>query len=272
MPTQLAVLGVDAAWTEKNPSGVALVSFANGKWECVALAPSYAQFLAFSKGIKIDWNEVPSGGQAAPDELLNGCRMLLQGQDVTVVAVDMPISRGPIVGRRTADTAISKEFGANKCATHSPSPDRPGTVSRFFCESFARLGYGLKTMTDQRPTGQSLIEVYPHPALLRLLGDNERLKYKANKTSQYWKRESLENRRNRLLSVWARILDALKLQIGSIPHDIPKDAGDHSLNYLKRFEDALDALVCAWVGIMFIEGKATAFGDEESAIWVPERR
>jgi predicted RNase H-like nuclease len=270
MGTQLAVLGVDAAWTEKSPSGVALVSCDSGKWECVALAPSYAQFLTFTKGREIDWNEVPSGGQAPPDKLLNRCRTLLQGQDVTVVAVDMPISRAPIFKRRAADNAISKKFGANRCAAHSPSSNRPGTVGRTFCEGFVRLGYDLATMTDQQLLGQSLIEVYPHTALLRLLGENERLKYKATKTSKYWKGESLENRRNCLLGVWARILNALKLQIGSIPHHIPNDAEDHPLNYLKRFEDALDALVCAWVGIMFIEGKATPFGDEESAIWVPE--
>lgn len=270
MGTQLAVLGVDAAWTEKNPSGVALVSFASGKWECVALAPSYRQFLEFSKGKEIDWNEVPSGGHSPPDKLLNCCRTLLQGHDVTVVAVDMPVSRAPIFKRRAADTAISKMFGANKCAAHSPSSNRPGTVSRDFCEGFVRLGYDLTTVTDQRLLEQSLIEVYPHPALLRLLGESERLKYKANKTSKYWKGESLESRRNCLLGVWERILGALKLQIDLIPPLIPKDAENHPLYYLKRFEDALDALVCAWVGITFIEGKATPFGDKESAIWVPE--
>jgi|SRR5579864_123683 len=270
MGIQQAVLGVDAAWTEKNSSGVALVSFTGGKWECVALAPSYAQFLAFSNGREIDWNEVPPGGQPQPDILLNCCRTLLQGRDVTVVAVDMPISRAPIFRRRAADSAISRMFGANKCSAHSPSSNRPGAVSRAFCEGFVRLGYNLTTTAGQQPLGQSLIEVYPHPALLTLLGENERLKYKANKTSQYWKGESLEKRRNCLLGVWARILVALKLHIGSVPDYIPKDAEDHPLNYLKRFEDALDALVCAWVGIIFIEGKATPFGDEESAIWVPE--
>ena len=38
---------------------------------------------------------------------------------------------------------------------------------------------------------------------------------------------------------------------------------------LKAFEDKLDAIVCAWVGICVIEGRATPFGDQDSAIWVP---
>ena len=35
------VLGIDAAWTAKNPSGVALVSRQGGQWMCRGLAPSY---------------------------------------------------------------------------------------------------------------------------------------------------------------------------------------------------------------------------------------
>jgi predicted RNase H-like nuclease len=271
MHTQMAILGVDAAWTEKNPSGVTLINFVNGKWECVALAPSYSQFIAFSEGRKIDWNEPLSGSIPSPNGLIGSCQSLLQGRDVTVVAVDMPISLAPITKRRVADTAISKEFGANKCSTHSPSATRPGAISQTFCEGFLRLGYELRTESQQRFVGKSLIEVYPHPALLNLLGESERLKYKAGKTSQYWKGLSRDERRKRLLSVWTKILEALKSRIHSIPLNIPKETEHFSLSYLKRLEDALDSLICAWVGITFIENNAKAFGDAESAIWVPCR-
>ena len=43
------VLGIDAAWTAHNPSGVALVQRAAEGWQCLALAPSYDAFLALSK-------------------------------------------------------------------------------------------------------------------------------------------------------------------------------------------------------------------------------
>jgi predicted RNase H-like nuclease len=39
------------------------------------------------------------------------------------------------------------------------------------------------------------------------------------------------------------------------------------LAQLKRYEDALDAVVCAWVGIQYLEGKARAYGDATSAVW-----
>jgi predicted RNase H-like nuclease len=41
---------------------------------------------------------------------------------------------------------------------------------------------------------------------------------------------------------------------------------------MKAFEDALDAVVCAWVGACVMDGKAVAYGDDVSAIWVPEIR
>jgi len=37
----------------------------------------------------------------------------------------------------------------------------------------------------------------------------------------------------------------------------------------KAYEDKLDAVVCAAVGICVLEGRAAPFGDEDSAIWVP---
>lgn len=38
---------------------------------------------------------------------------------------------------------------------------------------------------------------------------------------------------------------------------------------LERHEDALDALVCAWVGTEHLAGRTAALGDAEAAIWTP---
>lgn len=45
------VLGIDAAWTEKEPAGVALLEGRSEVWRCVAVAPSYDSFLALAEGI-----------------------------------------------------------------------------------------------------------------------------------------------------------------------------------------------------------------------------
>jgi hypothetical protein len=32
----------------------------------------------------------------------------------------------------------------------------------------------------------------------------------------------------------------------------------------------VDAIVCAWVGIAVLEGRAEPFGDDDAAIWIPK--
>jgi len=47
---------------------------------------------------------------------------------------------------------------------------------------------------------------------------------------------------------------------------------DASAMELKAYEDSLDAVICAFVAICALQGRATPFGDRNSAIWIPELR
>ena len=38
---------------------------------------------------------------------------------------------------------------------------------------------------------------------------------------------------------------------------------------LKRFDDAIHALICCWVGTLYAEGNARPLGDDTAAIWCP---
>jgi predicted RNase H-like nuclease len=51
--------------------------------------------------------------------------------------------------------------------------------------------------------------------------------------------------------------------------ELPDPAGAIPVTGLKRYEDSLDALVCAWVGAKYLEGEAVAYGDHTAAIWIP---
>ena len=51
-----AVLGIDAAWTPRQPSGVALVEETPTGWVCRALAPSAESFIRFAEGEPVDWD------------------------------------------------------------------------------------------------------------------------------------------------------------------------------------------------------------------------
>ena len=266
--SRVTVLGIDAAWTAHEPSGVALLVRESAGWRLVAAESSYDQFQARAEGRDL---LPPAGSKPCAADLLAACANLT-GQAPALIAVDMPLSRLPIVTRRASDNAISKVYGARKCGTHTPNEDRPGKISNVLRTDLESLGYPLWTVGRARAAGTpGLIEVYPHPALVELTKAEERLPYKVGKTKSYWKTLSLSQRREKLLAVWAHIVTKLAARVSGLEtllSDIPREG---SLAALKSWEDKLDAVICGWVGACVLEGRAEAHGDADAAIWVPLR-
>jgi predicted RNase H-like nuclease len=265
-----AVLGIDAAWTGKNPSGVALIAEQNDEWHCVAVAPSYAAFLALAEKKSVDWTLRHAGETPEPARLLEACRRLINALP-TIVTVDMPLATTPIMKRRIADSKTSKEFGKYWCAVHSPNAQRPGAIGESTSHGFTKAGYPLAT-AEHDNVQPCLLEVYPHAAIVRLMNRTRRLTYKESKMGKYWPDLSPSDRLTSLQRCLDELLEALDSEIAGIelprfdPLEMPKR------HRLKAYEDALDALVCAWVGKEYLAGRAEAFGDESAAIWVPKPR
>lgn len=260
-----AVLGIDAAWTATQPSGVALVEKMGSTWRLVAAAASYLNF--------VDDSERPISEQSRPSPsimdlgaILNSAASMMDGSRVDLVAVDMPLARTAIIARRSADDAVSRAYGARKCGTHTPSAIRPGPISDAMREACEVSGYPLLTNGISTP---GLIEVYPHPALVELTSAIERLPYKVSKTRIYWRTETPPNRRYRLLEQWTAIVAALESEIAGVSAMFPIPQHTAATWELKAFEDALDAVICAWVGICALEDRAIAYGDNDGAIWIP---
>ena len=259
-----AVLGIDAAWSLKHPSGVALVVEDGQGWRAAGVAPGYTEFLELARGKPVDWTARPRGAVPEPARLLEAARKL-GGAPVRVAAVDMPLARGPITGRRAADNALTRAFIRRKCGVHTPNPERPGEAGRAVSEGFAACGFELATTAALGP-GPHLIEVYPHAALIALLGLKERLEYKVARARQFWPECDAAERAARVRAALRRILGGLRREIRGIPA-LPAAGGGAGL---KRFEDAVDALVCCWAGTRFLAGRAQAYGDAQAAIWVPK--
>lgn len=114
-----------------------------------------------------------------------------------------------------------------------------------------------------------LVEVYPHPALLSLLKCDYRVPYKVAKSLSYWPETTITQRIETLLKKFRVILRALVNAISPVGFYLPSTENVPTLSALKRYEDAIDALVCAWMGIRYLEGSVCPFGDETAAIWCP---
>lgn len=259
-----AVLGIDAAWTARNASGVAVAVERGSAWGLVAVAKSYEHLYSLADP---DRPQSPPGAGSLPDpvmllrsaERLAGCR-------IDLVAVDMPLARSPIIGRRASDNAVSSAYGARGCGTHSPSAVRPGAISDRLREGFEAAGYPLSTTSLVTP---GLIEVYPHPALVELAGSARRLPYKLQRSATYWRERTPVERRMLLRAQWANIVAMLEPRLEGVAAALPPPVDDAPLAVLKSYEDMLDAIVCAWVAVSALSGEAVPYGDQESAIWVP---
>lgn len=253
-----SVLGIDAAWTVTQPSGVALVTDAGTGWKLSAVDSSYA---AFYRRAGLD--EHAEGFDAS---CLLDSAARIGGQPVTLVAADIPLARTPITQRRPSDNAVSRLYGARRASTHSPSATRPGALADGMRADFANAGYALQTTA---PASAGLIEVYPHPALIELANAASRLPYKMGKTAKYWPGMALAERRSLLLDQWRQIVALLETRIIGVASALPVPFPTMTGRGLKAYEDALDAVVCAWVGVCVLDEQAIALGDADSAIWVP---
>ena len=262
MIPQRAVLGIDAAWTHKNPSGIALVCEESGDWSLEAVAGSYRDFVSLTDVAPANQDE-----QSNLQFILDAVRQITSCQ-LCMVAVDMPLANSQIVRRRHADNIVSKNYGRFGCGTHTPTSDRPGKISSDLRAFFEACDFKLRTSNE--PEQLSLIEVYPHPALVVLTNAEFRLPYKVGKIREYWKQLSSSERRQRLLLEWSCILEVLKGKIKKIEDHLIIPPVEARTNELKQFEDMLDAVICAWVGVCALQGRATPYGDDDSAIWVPD--
>lgn len=262
------VLGLDAAWTAHQPSGVALVQEQGQRWHCLAVAPSYASFLACAGGHPVDWEARHRGSTPEMGTLLCASARLA-GRPVDLIAIDMPLSTEPIGGRRNADQQVSIQYGSRGCAVHSPTTARPGALADGLRSELEQVGHPLQTTATPRHSSGGVLEVYPHVALLALLGLDYRLEYKVSRSSRYWPAASIRQRIEKLLANFQRIHTALEQQIGTINLPLPQPAAVATLTALKPWEDSLDALVCAWVAMEHLRGRTRALGDSTAAIWCP---
>lgn len=265
------ILAIDAAWTNTEPSGVALVAGNNNIWRCLCVAPSYNAFLAYAKNVPIDWESGRFVGSMPQVPCLLAAAQEIAGTDIDLVALDMPIATVPFSSRRVADDAIAKCFGGRGCSTHSPSPERPGRLGTDIMNQLDSAGYPLATTTHSSGTLRRTIEVYPHPALIRLLNCDYRLPYKVAKSLRYWPKSLIQDRIVHLLDKFKEIERALSNTFGQTRLKIPNASDVRTLVALKRYEDGIDGLVCAWVGVQYANRAAKPYGDKTAAIWIPEK-
>ena len=214
-------IGLDLAWSGKNPTGGAVLD-AGGRLLEARLLTSDADILAF-----VD--------EHAPD-------------GPAIVAVDAPLSVPNETGRRPAEAELPAVFGRYQAGAH---PANRQNLTRY--NGGAVRGEVLKAALEARgfvddpfglgrPDARVVVEVYPHPAMVALFELARTLKYK-NKGQG----------RQVLDAAWRDYHGHL----AALAHADPPLTGLEDLlaedpaslrgGALKGHEDRLDAVMCAYI-------------------------
>jgi predicted RNase H-like nuclease len=212
------------AWSERNTSGgVALREFEPGRAEVVA-------------------RETALGS----DDQIMGFVAQAIADGPAVVAVDAPLVVPNEWGARPCDRLVTRRFGRYQAGARPAfrrSPSFPGGRVRGeeLVRRLADLGFRHDPHVPQRSPGRHVIEVYPHPATVVLFGLKRTLKYKAVNRSRA---ERLpEYRRYQELLCGLEEAEPALVPPAFLDQDVEELRGAT----LKRYEDLLDALLCAYL-------------------------
>jgi len=213
-------VGVDLAWGGRNPTGVAVIDAAGRLIHVTAVRDD--------------------------DEVLAALSPYVGGD--CVVAFDAPLVVTNPTGQRPAEAALNHDFRRFEAGAHPSNTGKPE-----FADSprAGRLAAALGLDLDPRSSApRRAIEVYPHPATVVLFRLQRTLKYKAKPG------RTLDQLRSQLLV----LMDGVEtLAHADEPMSVHQHDGWAELRRqvvgaqrksdLRRAEDPVDAVVCAYVAL-----------------------
>ncbi len=226
--------GVDLAWGMRNPTGVAVVD--------------------------PDGRLVRIGAARDDDAVVAAMRPYVDGD--CLVGIDAPLVVTNPCGARPAETALGRDFAKFEAGAHPANLSKPEFAHGL---RGARLATALGLHIDPRSgAGRRAIEVYPHAATVALFRLGRTLKYKAKPG------RDLSQLRRELL----RLMDGIEgLATAAVPLHVAGCHGWSELrrqvrtasrkSELRRAEDPVDAVVCAYVALYAerCPAEVTIYGD-----------
>ncbi len=163
-----------------------------------------------------------------------------------IVAVDAPTLIPNQTGTRLPDRLTHHYFGKYHAGCY------PANLGRPFAERTIAVGLELEarqfahapTISPQIP-GRYQIEVFPHPAMVRLFDLDQIIKYKKGKLAE--KKQGLIRLQHCLQNHLSQLTPALDITHPQI-QPLWRSSLDLKGKELKALEDQLDSLMCAYIG------------------------
>ena len=234
------VIGVDLAWGERRPTGLAVLD---------------------ESGVLLHVSTVRTD-----DEVVAALEPFTRG--ACLVAIDAPLIVTNDTGNRPAEAALNRDFSRFDAGAHPSNLGRPGfSPTTRGARLAARLGLDMNPRS-RRP--RRAIEVYPHPATVALFRLGRTLKYKS-RTGR-----DLERLRAEML-VLMDLVQGLADADPPLVLDDPRAGGAWAAlraavetaarkSDLRVVEDQVDAVLCAYIGLFSLRRprETTTYGDVET--------
>jgi len=234
-------VGIDLAWGTRNPSGLTML-----EWREDGLAEVEPTQLVYT------------------DEEI--CRVIAEQDagNTLVIAVDAPLVVPNLTGERPVEGEMRRRFARYHAACHPANRRLLGEPPRgeHLCAMLVeRLNVEVAPAPPIRQACRVAFEVYPHAAMVRLFRLPRILEYKARSGRDMAYRRGQMQRYVGLL----KQLPAPKLYLPAWLSEIPETRVE-----LKRFEDRVDALFCAWLAARAWWYGGEVLGEAHTGtIWLP---
>lgn len=214
-------VGIDLAWSPRNPSGAAVLS-------------------ADGRVLEV------TGELGEEDEILGLVERILPASAPGLVAVDAPLAVPNETGMRPCDREVGEVFRRFQAG---PYPANRRALGRYgglrgeiIRQRLQGSGFAHSPDIPRQAAVRQVVEVFPHPATVTLFNLDRTLKYKARKGRDYQQRwQALGRLRDYLCS----------LVIAAPPLHVAGELAGMKIDglrgkKLKEVEDLLDAIVCAY--------------------------
>jgi predicted RNase H-like nuclease len=230
-----AIVGIDLAWGSRARTGIAVLGPAG---ELIA-----------TESVRSD------------DEIDAVISPFIGGP--CVVGLDAPLLVENPTGRRPCEAELTRAFGPQHAGTYPSNTGLAHFADGGRAAALARRhGLDIDATIPPQAGQRRALEVYPHSAAVAVFDLDQVLKYKARAG------RTLESRRialDRLVELMAGLASrpdlpplktedafaGLRTEIAAAPTGAA----------LRRLEDPIDAILCAYVSLLFLAGRTCVIGD-----------
>lgn len=235
----MLAVGVDLAWSPRNPTGIAIASRSNGRWRLVSA----------------------TADAVSNEEILDALETAV-GPAPSVIAIDAPLVVPHRTRGRDGDRLITSVFGPYDAGVY---PATKRTIGRYggrriwdLRDALVARGYVHDCRIPTGRPGRFFFETYPHAAAVALFRLSKVLKYKARQGRSLRERVDAFRAYERFLVG----LRAFEPPFDGVEAHVDKAMSASRGRALKDYEDRLDAILCAYVAAYY-----WTWGTERCAIF-----